>query len=105
MRTFSLAFAALLFACGPTPGMDCYDKTGQLLVSVTGVGQDAVNLAGLERLVHGPIYDAGGGVLRFDTELLQLDWSGPSGLFGPVTVQESPSLPSVRPPVPTWWNV
>ena len=80
--------------CGPEPGMDCYEKLGQLVIAVAAVGQDAVNLTGLERLVHGPVYDTGGGMLAFDTELFELEWSGPSGLFGPVTVSENPSFPS-----------
>jgi hypothetical protein len=80
--------------CGPDPGMDCYEKLGQLVIDVAGVGQEAVNLSGLERLVHGPVYDLGGGQLGFDTELLQLEWAGPSVLFGPVSVAENPSLPS-----------
>jgi hypothetical protein len=83
------------YPCAPPAAIDCFDSTAEVTVEIFGVGTDLVSLAGGTTLVaRGPLYDGGGGQLVIDTEMLAMELTGVSPVFGPVTVEEDPARAS-----------
>jgi hypothetical protein len=81
----------------PPPGDDTMASGGQVTIEITGAGSDNVTLNG-PTTVHRSARCPGcgpGGRDTMETEMLAMDMTGSSSVFGPIHVRESPSRPSL----------
>src|SRR5207249_8158828 len=81
----------------PPAGTDTISTGAQVVISINGVGTDTVNLSGPSTVERAnPCVGCGSGGRTFiDTEMVDMNLTGSSSVFGPVHIRESPTRPSV----------
>ena len=80
--------------CAPPADVECFDSTVQVTIDLTGIGSESVALSGPATVAHGPVQDAGAGLLEIPTELLSMELTGTGALVGPVKMYEDFGQPS-----------
>ena len=76
-------------ACLPRSAFECYGATSIATIEILGLGTAPVNLAGETVIVRADPISSGNGQIFIPTEMLQLELTGSTPLFGNVTVQKN----------------
>jgi len=76
----------------PAAGFDSFPSTAEITVDIPGLGTDTIVLEGPTTVHRGdPVLPPLGGTQTIDTEILSMNLTGTSPVFGPVGVFENPN--------------